>query len=238
MPPSRSPSQRQKHIDELLVKDLSAYRGKDRLYEYSKKLQVVGREQRDEIARLEERVAANLSKSASGGSIRRATDDSKKSDETLKNDRKGLAITYSPSENVLKVLKRNEMDGKKSPTTSYLRRLNDPLDLHYIEADLPSYHLWNDCLHIYFDKIQNEKPDTNGRPEVIVLKQKLDNCVAQNRTFVRTVVLGKLGVGIRFRRITGQINSIWVHSSNPHQSRPTEKTSLLPSSDTKRQSRY
>jgi len=209
-PSSRSPSRRREYCNELLAKDISEYRGKDKLYEMCEALQVIGREQREEIAKLREQALASLGKSPSTPSVRRDTHDSDDSKKTLASTKKGIAVAYNHSTNELFVLQRKDMD-----------------DSHYIKADLPGFHFWNDVLHIYFEKSQDGQLTANGRREVIVLKKKLDNCTEKNLTFIRTVKLGKLGVGIKLRRIIGGLKTIYVHSAQQQHSKSTEKTASM-----------
>jgi hypothetical protein len=88
-------------------------------------------------------------------------------------------------------------------------------DSDYIPAALPSFHWWQDSLHIYFGKSPDRKPTTYGRPEVVVLKKKLKSPSDRDLIFIRTIKLGRLGFYIRWRRMTGRLNTIYVQSPEP-----------------------
>jgi len=183
---SRSPSCYRQYQNELLDTDLSKHQhNTEKLFEWCKALQDLGQKQRTELS--------NLNQTQSAGSTRRRTDDSncshKKHD--VQSTRKGIAIVFDPSDNKLGVIQRGEMK-----------------DSDYIKAPLPSFHWWQDCLHIYFSKNR----ETNGQPEVIVLKKKSEPCLDRDGTFIRTIKLGKLGFSIIVQRILGRLNIIYVLS--------------------------
>jgi len=111
---NQSPPRSPKLYEDLLATDLSKHKtNADKLYEYCKAFQVLCKEQRSEIAKLQ--AAANLTKSPSKGSTRRETDDSKSSQKKeVKDTRQGIAVVFSPSDNGLRILQRRSMKGKMS----------------------------------------------------------------------------------------------------------------------------
>jgi hypothetical protein len=100
---------------DLLATDLSKHKtNADKLYEYCKAFQDLCLQQQSEIAKLRAQAVANLTKSPSAGSTRRETDDSELSQKKeMKDNREGIAVVFSPSDNGLRILQRRSMKGKK-----------------------------------------------------------------------------------------------------------------------------
>jgi hypothetical protein len=214
----RSTLHRLEFYDELLAIDLSRYRtNADKLFEYCETFQGLCRKQRSEIAKLRAEASENLTKSPSKGSTRRKTDDSGLSQKKKLNDIEDeIAVEFRPSDNGLRIVRRRDVKGKKfSDLRPSCTMLTPYADSKYIQAALPSFHWWQDYLHIYFGKSPDRKSATHGQPEVVVLKEELKSPSDRDLTFIRTIKLGGLGFRIKWRRMTGNLNTIYVLSPEP-----------------------
>jgi hypothetical protein len=70
---------------------------------------------------------------------------------------------------------------------------------------------WDDVVHVYFAK------SSGDWSEIRCLAKKLHS-VPKGVTYIRTIRLGKLGLGIKVRRIAGQLNdvppSLYMHEQS------------------------
>jgi hypothetical protein len=92
---------------------------------------------------------------------------------------------------------------------------NDSADTDYIKAELPPFHWWSDRLHIYFERRPSTDSSAHRQPHVVVVKDKIKEPSHRDVTLIRIVKLTQLGIGIRVRRMFGQIKSIYVLSPRP-----------------------
>jgi hypothetical protein len=76
----------------------------------------------------------------------------------------------------------------------------------YRAAPLPSFHLWTDRLHIYFEK----SPSSDQGHTVFVSKKLLKHGQKRDATFIRTVTLSQLGFGVVMKRLSGRLGVLYV----------------------------
>src|SRR4051794_21976278 len=93
-------------------------------------------------------------------------------------------------------------------------------------ADLPSFHWWSDCFHIYFDNESDQSIANKDRPRVVIQKKKLSS--DSKLTFIRTIKLGQLGFRFKLQRVLklGNLDVIYVQSPDSTSSQSVELTQL------------
>jgi len=126
---------------------------------------------------------------------------------------KGSFIIFDTSSNGLIIGQSPEdLMGNDSNSVYTSHKANIFQDSNYIKVELPTFHFWSDTLHIYFDKSVGatvlSKYKTQSR--VRIYKKKLDDALAGDLMFVRTIKLGRLGMGIKARRIFRKLNFIYI----------------------------
>jgi hypothetical protein len=195
-----SPVHHHDHAERLLSTDLEQYRGNaEKLYDLSVDLQKLGTAQKAEIQRLQAERTSNLINIPSKRTSRRRTEETDSSRATTMSDNhEETVLVFSPSDNRLTVRQRRSMK-----------------DTDYLRADLPPFHWWSDRIHIYFEKTSSPDASSKGQPQVVVVKDEIEESSKRDVTLIRTVKLTQLGFGISLRRIFGQIKVIYVLSPRP-----------------------
>jgi hypothetical protein len=199
----------------LLKIDLEKYRGNsDALLQISVNLQKLGTEQKSEIQRLQAEKTSNpIIKPPSTGSRRRTDESHSSQATTMSVDNDETVVVFSASDNELTVRQRRSMKGTAFLSFYQYRLIILLPDTDYIQAELPAFHWWSDRLHIYF-----ERPSDSSlyeTPQVVVVKDEIEESSGRDVKLIRTVRLAKLGIRIRVRRMLGQIKFIYVLSPRP-----------------------
>jgi hypothetical protein len=203
------------HSKDLLKIDLEKYRGNsDALLQISVNLQKLGTEQKSEIQRLQAEKTSNpIIKPPSTGSRRRTDESHSSQATTMSVDNDETVVVFSASDNELTVRQRRSMKGTAFLSFYQYRLIILLPDTDYIQAELPAFHWWSDRLHIYF-----ERPSDSSlyeTPQVVVVKDEIEESSGRDVKLIRTVRLAKLGIRIRVRRMLGQIKFIYVLSPRP-----------------------
>jgi hypothetical protein len=203
------------HSEDLLEINLEEYRVDfDALLGISVNLQKLGREQKAEIQRLQAEKTSNLIITPSKTGSRTRTGESQSSRATTMSvDNDETVVVYSASDNELTVRQRRSMKGIAFFIFLMSTTANSSPDTDYIQAELPSFHWWSDRLHIYFERPSDSSLSEN--PQVVVVKDEIEESSGRDVNLIRTVRLAKLGIRIRVRRMLGQIKFIYVLSPWP-----------------------
>jgi hypothetical protein len=223
-PVSASTSERRTYYTDLLQRDFSKLQySKEKYFEYCKTFQALGQELYAENERLRAEASIVANANQSSASIRRATDESENSQKKLlpvPTDE--VALVFDLSDNGLTTMKGNEIRGHPS-----IQKLGVPTKLtyaesNYIQARLPDHHWWRqESFHLYFSKPVDGKT-LKPQPRVIVARKKQQCTSDREVNFIRTINLGKLGRGVRWKRFRGHLTSIYVLAPEPRPRRSPE----------------
>jgi hypothetical protein len=222
---SKSSSERQAYCTEMLQKDFSKPQySKEKYFEHCKALQALVQELYAENEKLRSEVVAAANARPRSPSIRRTTDESEKSQKKLlpvpSDD---VAVVFNLSDNGLRTMRGNEIREYSHYLEFGSSRRLIKAESNYIQADLPHHHWWRrESFHLYFSKSGEGKNLKADQPRVIVVRRKQQTTSDRDVNFIRTINLGKLGFGVRWKRFRGRLTSIYVLAPEPRPRRSPE----------------
>lgn len=220
--PSMTASQRRTYHDELLERDFSDPRySREKLCEYCKALQKLGRELRDDNDRLQ----ATEHYSHRTPSIRRETDETDFSQKKLLDPipPEEMVVAWDRSLNELRILKGSDISEYLLPVNAAVANQNVPAS-SYVRLPLPSFwtHWWRDSVHLYYNRRQDRKTVKDEQPRYSLFRKFSSPGGSHDSKHIREINLGELPFKIQLGRYTGSLKTLCVllpeTSSHPQMS--------------------